>query len=307
MISIHFVEASQQMRKIQEATLCGYFHGHSHRSTETESQRNKDEKDEQNQVGLYEHKAITKYGQNVYWYARTEDVPEGFSFYLAHEFFDALPIHKFVRTKDGDWREILVDIDPSKDAATENVLRFVQAKFATPAVQFIPKEINDDADRRGIELSPKTGVLIEHISDRIDKWGGCALIADYGRNAPAEDSFRAFKNHQLHEVLEEPGNADLTADVDFSYLRNHCSEHTISYGPVSQRDFLLSLGIDVRHKKLWENCTDEAVKSEIELAYKKLTDEDKMGLRFQFFSIFPRTMSPIHIKFPPAGFKSKVS
>ena len=32
--------------------------------------------------------------------------------------------------------------------------------------------------------------------------------------------FQAFKKHKLHEVLEDPGNADVTANVDFSYLRN---------------------------------------------------------------------------------------
>ena len=31
--------------------------------------------------------------------------------------------------------------------------------------------------------------------------------------------FQAFKQHKLHDPLEEPGSADLTADVDFSYLQ----------------------------------------------------------------------------------------
>ena len=31
--------------------------------------------------------------------------------------------------------------------------------------------------------------------------------------------FQAFRQHELHEPLVEPGSADLTADVDFSYLK----------------------------------------------------------------------------------------
>jgi NADH dehydrogenase [ubiquinone] 1 alpha subcomplex assembly factor 7 len=32
-------------------------------------------------------------------------------------------------------------------------------------------------------------------------------------------SLQAFRQHKLHEPLVEPGSADLTADVDFSYLK----------------------------------------------------------------------------------------
>ena len=162
--------------------------------------------------------------------------------------------------------------------------------------------MKEDYRKKAIEISPKTGVIIQHLSDRIDKFGGGALIADYGRDEPAEDSFRAFKNHKIHDVLKDPGNADLTADVDFSYMRKFCSEHTIAYGPVSQRDFLHSLGIELRHKKLSENSSE--IKRDLDLAYHSLTDENKMGTRFKFFSIFPRTMLPIYDQFPPAGFQN---
>ena len=289
-VSIHLVEVSQQMRQLQESTLCGYFHGHSHNAIENDSKNNVAENTE-----LYEHKAIGKYRNKIYWYPRIEDDPNGFTFYLAHEFFDALPIHKFVKNLEGEWREVLIDIDINHD----NDLRFVQAKFSTPAVKLIDE--NSICDKCAIELSPKTGVIVQHISNRIDEYGGGALIADYGNNKCAEDSFRAFKNHELHDVLKDPGTADLTADVDFSYIRSNCSEHTLSYGPVSQKTFLHSLGIDVRYKKLSENVSTD--KSDLKAAYHVLTDEDKMGERFKFFSIFPKTMKPIHEKYPPIGFE----
>lgn len=34
--------------------------------------------------------------------------------------------------------------------------------------------------------------------------------------------FQGFKNHQLHDVLCDPGSADLTADVDFSFFSQLC-------------------------------------------------------------------------------------
>lgn len=46
------------------------------------------------------------------WYARPslEQVPKGPSLFIAQEFLDALPIHKFQYTAKG-WREILVDMN----------------------------------------------------------------------------------------------------------------------------------------------------------------------------------------------------
>lgn len=245
---------------------------------------------------MYEHHAVTKYGQHVFWYSRIEDVPKGFSFYLAHEFFDALPIHKFVKTREDIWREILIDVNEQN-----NALRFVQANFPTAALHTVNFDYNHS--KNALEVSPKTGVMIQYISDCIDKFGGGALIADYGENDATEDSFRAFQEHKLHDVLSDPGSADLTADVDFSYISRNCSEHTLFYGPVTQNKFLKSLGIEIRYSKLKESGVIDS--KDLDTAYHSLTDENKMGSRFKFCSIFPKTMQTIHQKYPPAGFQNK--
>ena len=45
------------------------------------------------------------------------------SFVIAHEFFDALPVHKFQKTKENEWREVCIDMDYSEDGPHH--LRFV--------------------------------------------------------------------------------------------------------------------------------------------------------------------------------------
>lgn len=57
---------------------------------------------------------------------------------------------------------------------------------------------------------------------------------------------QGFRNHQLHDPLVDPGSADLTADVDFSYFRACLENKLLTFGPVNQRDFLKRMGIDVR-------------------------------------------------------------
>lgn len=60
--------------------------------------------------------------------------------------------------------------------------------------------------------------------------------------------FKGFCGHKLHDVLIAPGTADLTADVDFSYLRRMVQGRVASLGPVTQQMFLKNMGIDVRLK-----------------------------------------------------------
>lgn len=59
-------------------------------------------------------------------------------------------------------------------------------------------------------------------------------------------NLQGFRNHKLHDVLSAPGTADLTADVDFSYLRKMAQGKTATLGPIKQREFLKNMGIDLR-------------------------------------------------------------
>lgn len=54
---------------------------------------------------------------------------------MAHEFFDALPIHKLTKTNDG-WREILIDINSEAlGKSDEEQLRYIISRGPTPASQ----------------------------------------------------------------------------------------------------------------------------------------------------------------------------
>ncbi|GAA5893119.1 class I SAM-dependent methyltransferase [Sporobolomyces salmoneus] len=76
----------------------------------------------------------------VYWHRNVEEVPKGedeFTVAIAHEFFDALPIHIFENTEKG-WREVLVDIaDPKSSVLVSSEkkepLRLVLSPTQTPA------------------------------------------------------------------------------------------------------------------------------------------------------------------------------
>lgn len=267
-VSVHLVEVSPVLSALQAQALTGSEGSH---VTEGEGP-------------VYRH-GNTSEGVPVWWYRRIQEVPTGYSVHVAQEFFDALPIHKFQRTPKG-WREVMVDIDPDR----EEQLRFVLSPTATLASSSL---IQPDEQRDHVEVCAEGGVIIQHISNRISEDGGAALIADYGHDGTKTDTFRGFKDHRLHDPLTCPGSADLTADVDFSYLRR-CAEGGANggvacLGPVTQSSFLKNMGIDARLQVLLRGCPDDSSRSQLMRSYDMLVNPQKMGERFHFLGLVPQT------------------
>ncbi|KAM9356205.1 protein arginine methyltransferase NDUFAF7, mitochondrial isoform 1-T1 [Pholidichthys leucotaenia] len=260
LVSLHLVEVSPALSLLQAQNLTG------------ERNREADSEDEP----VYRH-GETAAGLPVSWYRRLEDVPAGFSMFVAHEFFDALPIHKFQRTEKG-WREVMVDIDPERPDA----LRFVVAPTPTLALSAL---LQAGERRDHVEVCAEGGVIVQQLSRRIMEDGGAALIADYGHDGTKTDTFRGFKGHQLHDVLSSPGSADLTADVDFGFLRRMAGGDVACLGPVTQRTFLKNMGIDTRMQVLLRNCSDLSTRKQLVSSYDMLTNPEKMGERFHFFGL----------------------
>ncbi|KAG9336122.1 hypothetical protein JZ751_002469 [Albula glossodonta] len=258
--SVHLIEVSPRLSEVQAHSLTG----------------------SQNQLSGREEEPAYRWGTTttglpIAWYRRLEDVPKGFSIYLAHEFFDALPIHKFQKTKQG-WREMMVDIDPEDP----DRLRFVLVPAPTLASSTL---IQRDESREHVEVCPEAGVVVQRLSGRIAEDGGAALIADYGHDGTGTDTFRGFRGHKPHDVLTAPGSADLTADVDFSYLRRMAGDQVACLGPITQRQFLQNMGIDVRLQVLLRNTLDTSTRGQLVRGFDMLTNPEKMGERFKFFAM----------------------
>ncbi|RXM36096.1 NADH dehydrogenase [ubiquinone] complex I, assembly factor 7 [Acipenser ruthenus] len=263
-VSVHLVEVSPKLSEVQAQSLTG-----------------EDSKAADNENDPVYRRGTTKTGHPVYWYRGMEDVPRGFSIYLAHEFFDALPIHKFQKTDKG-WREILIDIDPE----VANKLRFVLAPSATLASSTL---LQADEEREHVEVCPEGGVLVQRLTNRISEDGGAALIADYGHAGDKTDTFRGFRGHKLHDVLVAPGTADLTADVDFRYLRRMTDERVLTFGPITQQQFLRNMGIDVRLQVLLRSCTDSSTRKQLVQGFDMMMNPEKMGERFKFVALVPHS------------------
>ncbi|OQV13665.1 NADH dehydrogenase [ubiquinone] complex I, assembly factor 7 [Hypsibius exemplaris] len=227
---------------------------------------------------LHYQTGISQFGIPVYWYQRIQDIPKGApAFIVANEFFDALPIHKLQMT-DGKLREVLVDVTED-----DSRLRFVIAPNETAAVRLVPKE---SRKRQHLELSVEAGVVLNDIADRVTDHGGGALIIDYGHDGTKTDTFRAFQHHKVLDPLHEPGQADVTADVDFSLLRQMLRPKAISYGPITQSTFLFNMAFEQRFNALMKACKSDEEQDRLAAACDVLINPAKMGGQFFVFAVF---------------------
>ena len=202
------------------------------------------------------------------WCDRLDDVPEGPILFVANEFFDALPISQFQKTSKG-WCERMVALngDGFNFALSGDV---VSGKFPDSEIGAI------------FETCPIGIEIAENLGDRINCFGGGALIVDYGYTDTASgDTFQAVKDHQYQSVLANPGNVDLTAHVNFERLVQAISKGNVKTEALqTQRDFLRDMGILDRAEILADGATSAQVKG-IGSALKRLIGEKEMGNLFK--------------------------
>jgi NADH dehydrogenase [ubiquinone] 1 alpha subcomplex assembly factor 7 len=232
-------------------------------------------------------------GNEIYWHQEIRSIPPGPTIIIAQEYFDALPVYQFQYTEKG-WRERLIDIDAPDGP---HYLRFVLAPTPTPASLAFREYLNEDAKvGEVIELSAEGMTVAHEIGKRLNQFGGGALIIDYGFDHPSSFSLRAVKKHTLVDVLAEPGNVDLSCNVDFSALRRAALEMKTNrglvknekikvWGPVTQSDFLLEMGIEARLAQLLLNVNDEQIAAQQIAAFERLISPQQMGTIYKAMAL----------------------
>src|SRR6266478_860268 len=218
--------------------------------------------------------------RNIAWHERLDDVPGGPSVILANEYFDVLPIHQVVKRETG-WHERVIEIDGNGKlefgAATEPMPRF--EVLLPPLVRAAPV---------GAVFEWRADAEIMKIAARVRDQDGAALIIDYGNlRSDAGDTFQAIARHSFADPLKNPGQADVTAHVDFQALARAAEDVGARvHGPVTQGEFLKRLGIETRAVTLMGKTTPE-VSADISSALKRLTDSgrDGMGSMFKVLAI----------------------
>ncbi|MBR9864494.1 MAG: class I SAM-dependent methyltransferase [Rhodobacteraceae bacterium] len=215
------------------------------------------------------------------WIAATTDLPALPLFLVANEFLDCLPINQFIATNTG-WDEQVV-------AAQDGQLCFARRPAGAVETE-LPK---DAAAGTILELCPAANAVVQDIASVIAQHSGCALICDYGGSGGG-DTLQALRAHQKVDPLSTPGQADLTAHVNFAALKDALRDAQVC-GPVPQGAFLERLGITPRAQALAQRLQGASLETHI-AAHHRLTHPDEMGELFKVMAILPEGGTT------PAGF-----
>ena len=194
---------------------------------------------------------------------------------VANEFFDALPIRQLIATGDG-WRERLI--------ACQDTL-FLPIAGDRSFDMIIPKPLLHAEPGSILETSPASVAILRGLAARLLAQGGVAVIIDYGYEGPAiGDTLQAVRGHQYANPFEDPGEADLTAHVDFATLKEAAeAEGLIVHGPVTQGAFLEAIGIGSRTDALANASPGRAEQLALDRA--RLTDPEQMGELFKVLAL----------------------
>jgi SAM-dependent MidA family methyltransferase len=200
---------------------------------------------------------------------------------LANEFLDTLPVTQWVYAGD-TWRQRRVGLDASGALAFDT--------SGTPDPDFHPP----------VAQPPVEGAISEarDVSDLTAKLHAlapvcAALFIDYGHAQPGfGDTLQAISGHAFDDPLRAPGEADLTAHVDFAAFSAAArSEGFACDGPLAQGEFLGRLGIVERASRLM--AANAAQAGRIEAGVTRLLSPGGMGSRFLALGLRSPSLPPL--------------
>ena len=216
----------------------------------------------------------TLQGKSVTWYNSLVELLEEKKdqplFVVANEFLDAMPFEQFIYQKDG-WHQRMVDVADDK-------LTWFSLPIEIEFPEHPKPKVGDVA-----EASPMANMMLEMLGNHIQANGGAMVFVDYGYSDPKYgDTFQAMKGHKYVDPFEAPGEADLTAHVNFYALQNILAGVGFERMEVmTQADFLDMFAIKERMESLLGTMEDEVEQENLKAACDRLLNPKEMGTLFK--------------------------
>jgi SAM-dependent MidA family methyltransferase len=166
---------------------------------------------------------------------------------IANELIDNLPMALAQRAQ-GGWRERWVGVDGEG-------LAMIDAPARPKVLEWLAAFAGEVPDGGWVEVQLAAGAWLRDVLHRLE--AGAVLVFDYGDTAEnliprrQDGTLRTYRAHHLGpHPLDEPGETDITADVNFTALVANAAEGGAEVELHRQDDFLTDLGLGVRLSEL---------------------------------------------------------
>ena len=215
--------------------------------------------------------------ENITWseefHITNKNIP---SIIYSNEFFDCFPVQQFHKKE--KWYEKYVHYNEFEQNFTL-VSRQVEDKK-------ILKSLEKFEQVKVAEISRSRNEYFKFVCAFIKKHKGVVITIDYGyKNPPDHLSLQTIYQHKKTHLFDNIGNQDITAYVNFDELIIIAKEYNLKIETFcSQKDFLISYGIQERRKTLLKNKSDETIKK-INSEYDRLLENSQMGEIFKVLVI----------------------
>ena len=208
------------------------------------------------------------------WIDGFDKVGPGPLLVVANEFFDALPIRQFVRGDQG-WHERMVGL-------VDGQRRFGLNPTPIPA-SAMPEVVADAEPNAVLEVGLASGEVMNRLATTISTQGGAILAIDYGyARTQTGETLQGVRRHQYADVLDAPGEVDISAHVDFEALGTVAKGAGLMVQPLaSQGQFLTRMGINQRASALI--AANPGMADELATAKARLVAPEQMGNLFKAF------------------------
>jgi SAM-dependent MidA family methyltransferase len=150
-----------------------------------------------------------------------------------------------------------------------------------------------DAPPGAVVETQRLDRLAEALRSLMQRGPVVLLLIDYGHTvAAAGDTLQAVREHKYESPLASPGEADLTAHVNFYDLASTLHRAGLALdGPVTQSEFLGAIGIVERASRLMS--ANPQLAGNIEAGVARLLAPNGMGSRFKVLAARSPDLPPL--------------
>lgn len=215
-------------------------------------------------------------------YRSIGDVPQcEHAILFANEFFDALPVEVV-----SDRGQLIISADESG--------RFVETwqRLSDETRDFIAHFGVRAGPGERVEACPRLRGVVHQLASRFAR--GFLIAVDYGYTRPEleagahRDTVRAFREHTLRtNVLDSPGEQDITADVNFTAIAELAKQSGMEAMPLlRQSQFLIGIGEATQFSDVFQECTLPQEHAKRALQLKHLITSEGLGEAFKVLVLY---------------------